>query len=86
VCYYSADNKLAEGTVPNVIIELKLRQADAKAVAQVERYLDWLYRIDDRKEFASAVKAFVLAPSYSAGALKARKESRRQAQIELVEV
>ena len=63
ICYYS-DEPIADGALPNVIIELKLRRAGQSAVDQVARYLEWLHKVTEHGE-AARVRAYVLAPSYS---------------------
>jgi len=63
VCYYT-DEPIADGSLPNVIIELKWQRAGQSALDQVARYLEWLHKIAGHGE-AARVRAYVLAPSYS---------------------
>lgn len=62
ICYYSAE-AIKDGTIPNVLIELKNVQAGQSAVGQVDRYLEWFYRIAPNE--ASAIRVYVFAPSFS---------------------
>ena len=63
VCYYS-DDAIADGTIPNRIIELKLNRAGRSAINQVKRYLDWLHKRLGR-ETASVIQVYLCAPSFS---------------------
>ena len=62
ICYYSTD-QICNGSIPNVIIELKKDRAGKKAVEQIETYLDWMYRVAE--DDASRITAYVLAPSFA---------------------
>ena len=81
VCFYSGSDRISDGTIPNVLFELKNARAGAAAVRQVERYLDWLYRILEA-ESAARIKAYVLAPSYARNITVGRYRE----QIELLRV
>ncbi len=63
ICYYSREAPIGNGTLPSVIIELKMKQAGKAEVEQVERYLDWLFLV--RPEEARQVRAFLYAPMFS---------------------
>lgn len=52
---------LKNGTVPNVIIELKKTKAKKEAYNQVVRYLRWIENITTPDEFKE-VKAYIIAP------------------------
>jgi len=62
ICYYS-DEVLAEGTIPNTIIELKHRRAGKNEISQVVRYLKWLYKVAPME--APRVSLYLFAPSFS---------------------
>ena len=78
ICYYSSP-PLAGGALPSVVIELKKQTAGQRAVSQVERYLDWMYRILPPDE-ARRVQAYILAPRFS----RSSKVQRYREQICLV--
>lgn len=63
ICLYSLKNPIKNGTIPNVIIELKKDKsgATAKAYNQVVRYLDWIKSITTSEEF-NQVTAFLISP------------------------
>jgi len=63
ICYYSRSTPLGNGTLPNCIIELKIRQAGKRDVEQVERYLDWLFCVSPKE--AQQVSVFLYAPRFS---------------------
>lgn len=63
VCYYSKD-PIADGTIPNTIIELKLNRTGKYAMDQVKRYLDWLHKRLGKRQ-ASRIRVFLCAPSFS---------------------
>lgn len=62
ICYFSK-NLLGDGTIPNVLIELKNCQAKQDAVEQVIRYLTWFYRIAPKA--AEVIRGYVFAPSFA---------------------
>lgn len=61
ICLYSVTTPLKNGTVPNVIIELKKTKAKKEAYNQVVRYLRWIENITTPDEFKE-VKAYIIAP------------------------
>ncbi len=63
ICYFTED-KIQNGTVPNTIIELKVKPAGKPAVEQIRRYLDWLHLVL-KSEDAERVKVYLLAPSFT---------------------
>lgn len=63
VCLYSISNPIKEGTIPNIIIELKRNKANFKAYNQVARYLKWLKRILSDEEF-SQITPIIIAPDF----------------------
>jgi len=63
ICYYSEENQIAEGTIPNVIIELKNNKAGAGEARQIKRYIEWLHkRLGDK---AKEINFYLLAPSFT---------------------
>lgn len=63
ICLYSMTNPIKNGTIPNVIIELKREKANMKAYEQVTRYLRWIEMITTDEEF-SHITAYIIAPSF----------------------
>ena len=61
ICLYSLSNPIKNGTIPNVIIELKKDLGNRAAYEQVERYLKWIKNITFPEEYAK-VKAYIIAP------------------------
>lgn len=64
ICLYSKDEPIKDGTIPNIVVELKLGKADYKAYVQATRYLKWLEKITTPEEF-DKIQAFVIADSFS---------------------
>ncbi|MEX1376691.1 MAG: hypothetical protein AB1Z23_04345 [Eubacteriales bacterium] len=63
ICLYDIEKPINNGTVPNIIIELKKQRANFHAYEQVVRYLKWLEKITNEEEFKS-VKAIIVAESF----------------------
>ena len=63
ICLYGLTNRLGEGTIPNIIIELKRDQANFNAYNQVVRYLRWLEKITSDEGFEK-IQAYIIAPSF----------------------
>lgn len=63
ICLYGLSNRLGEGTIPNIIIELKRDQANFNAYNQVVRYLRWLEKITSDEGFAK-IQAYIIAPDF----------------------
>lgn len=61
ICLYSISNPIKNGTIPNVIIELKKDAGNKAAYQQVERYLKWVKNITTSEEYAK-IKAYIIAP------------------------
>lgn len=61
ICLYSLSNPIKNGTIPNIIIELKKDAGNKAAYQQVERYLKWIKNITTPDEY-SRVKAYIIAP------------------------
>lgn len=61
ICLYSLTTPIKNGTIPNVIIELKKDVGNKAAYEQVERYLKWVKNITTPEEYAR-VKAYIVAP------------------------
>jgi hypothetical protein len=64
ICLYSLTKPIKNGTIPNVIIELKKDAGNKKAYEQVERYLKWMKNITTTREY-SKIKAYIIAPRIS---------------------
>ncbi len=64
ICLYSLDSPIKEGTIPNIVIELKKGKTNYNAYNQTVRYLSWLEMITNEEEF-DQIKAFVIANSFS---------------------
>ena len=65
ICLYSLKNPIKNGTIPNIIIELKKDKsgATAKAYNQVVRYLHWIQSITNEEEF-NQITAFLISPEF----------------------
>jgi hypothetical protein len=63
ICLYSISRPICDGTIPNVIIELKKDRANFHAYNQMARYLKWLKRVCPTAEFDSIVP-LIVAPSF----------------------
>lgn len=64
ICLYSLNDHIKDGTIPNVVIELKRGRANYHAYEQAVRYLKWIEKITNEEEF-SKVQAFVIANSFT---------------------
>ena len=64
ICLYSLSHPIKNGTIPNVIIELKKEVGNKSAYEQVERYLKWVKNITTSDEY-DQVKAYIIAPRIS---------------------
>lgn len=64
ICLYSLSEPIKDGTVPNIVIELKRGKANYKAYEQATRYLKWLEKITTAEEFEK-IQAFVIADSFA---------------------
>lgn len=63
ICLYSMNRPIKDGTIPNVILELKKDRANFHAYNQMSRYLKWLQKITSQDEFDS-IEAILVAPSF----------------------
>lgn len=70
ICLYSMNSPIKNGTIPNVVIELKKEKATKPAYEQVTRYLKWLEAITDKEDFEK-VSVYIIAPQIG----KIRKNS-----------
>ena len=61
ICLYDKNNPIRDGTLPNVVIELKKDQATYAAYEQVTKYLRWLEQITSKEDFEK-IKAIIVAP------------------------
>lgn len=82
ICIYS-EPLVNDGTLPNVIIELKTKRVGKANVGQVCRYLRWLYRILDSS--ATNTKIYLYGPSFTRTAAK-YIPAEYENQIKLVEI
>lgn len=64
ICLYSLSEPIKDGTLPNIVIELKKNRANFHAYEQATRYLMWLEKITTADEF-DKIQAFVIADSFS---------------------
>lgn len=64
IALYNKSDMIRDGTIPNVIIELKNKDVSYNEYKQVDKYLDWLNRIVDNDEFKK-IKAFLIGPKIS---------------------
>lgn len=78
ICYYS-DDSIKDGTLPNILIELKRRPAGTNAIRQIERYLKWLHLILDDE--ASRTSVYLLAPSFACDKHSLPRTYRRQTHL-----
>lgn len=62
ICYYS-DDQIADGTIPNKVIELKNRQAGKGEIEQIIRYVKWLRKVIPSE--ATKISFYLLAPSFT---------------------
>jgi hypothetical protein len=64
ICLYSLSNHIKNGTIPNVIIELKNKKANYRDYEQMVRYLNWLSRITEQKDFQK-ILPIIVAPEFN---------------------
>lgn len=64
ICLYDSDNPINDGTIPNVLIELKTKNASFKEFEQVNRYLKWLEMITNEEDF-ERITPILIAPNFS---------------------
>ena len=70
ICMYNTDKPICNGTIPNIIIELKKERANFHAYNQMVRYLRWLEKITNEEEFAR-ITPIIIAPSFFVNRSKA---------------
>ena len=63
ICLYSKNYPIKDGTLPNIVIELKNEPANFRAYEQVTKYLRWIKQIAP-EEF-DKVKAIIIAPRFT---------------------
>ncbi|MFX1579791.1 MAG: hypothetical protein ACFFBJ_09095 [Promethearchaeota archaeon] len=66
ICYY-ASNRIEDGTLPNVVIELKNIKAGKKEVNQVVRYIEWLKRVVPSKY--QDIEFYLYAPDFASNVM-----------------
>lgn len=65
LCYYGEDSK-GEGTLPEVVIELKHKKAGKAEIVQVVRYLEWLEKLNNIYGVETEdIKMYLYAPGYT---------------------
>lgn len=64
ICLYNISCPIQNGTIPNIIIELKKEVADKNAYKQIIRYLRWLEKITTPEEFIN-IKAYIFSKKFS---------------------
>jgi hypothetical protein len=79
ICYY-AESGIADGSLPDVVFELKLHAAGPRDVAQISRYIEWIHRVAPDEASASSVKGVLIAPSMARGVAT----SQHHAQVRVV--
>lgn len=62
MCFFT-EEMIRDGTIPNTVLELKIRKAGKSAALQVKRYLKWLHdRLGDE---ANQITIYVYAPGFT---------------------
>lgn len=64
ICLYSLSNHIENGTIPNVIIELKNKKSNYRDYEQMVKYLNWLSRITGQKDFQK-ILPIIVAPEFN---------------------
>ena len=64
ICLYSMTDPIKDGTIPNIVIELKKGRGNYVAYEQITRYLSWLEEITTEEEF-DKISAFIIADSFA---------------------
>lgn len=82
ICYYSKP-LINNGTIPNTIIELKIKKVRKSGIEQVIRYLKWLYII--LKGGASQINVYLCGPSFSKN-IENIIPSKYKSQIKLIKL
>ena len=75
ICLYDKNNPIRDGTLPNVVIELKKDQATYAAYEQVTKYLRWLEQITSEEDFEK-IKAIIVAPKINRNINRRTLESK----------
>jgi len=63
ICLYDHNNLIKEGSIPNIVIELKRDKAGRDAYLQTDRYLTWLEKITTPEEF-DKIRAYIIAKDF----------------------
>lgn len=82
IAYYSKP-LVRDGTIPNAIIELKIKRAGKRDVEQALRYLRWLHIVLDKQ--AAQVNIYLCSPSFAKG-IERHIPSEYRYQLNLVEL
>lgn len=65
LCYYSEDSK-GDGTIPDVVIELKHKKAGKGEIVQIIRYLEWLEKLNQVYDVETEhIQMYMYAPDYT---------------------
>ena len=65
ICLYDTNNLILNGTIPNVVIELKKDIANYHAYEQVAIYLKWLEKVINDEETFAKINAFIIARGFN---------------------
>lgn len=84
ICLYSIGNPIKDGTIPNVVIELKRGKANYRAYEQVNRYLKWIEQICTPEEFSN-IQAYIIADSFTKN-IKEKVERKYNEKIKLFSI
>jgi len=63
IVLYDLNNPINNGTIPNVIIELKHEKGNYKAYEQVVKYLKWLEQVTSEEDFLK-IESIIIAPYF----------------------
>ena len=84
ICIYDIKEPIRDGTLPNIIIELKKDKANYKAIEQVTRYLRWLEMIIDDDKIFKNIKAYIVSAGITRGTEELLKNCKYSDMIEIV--
>jgi hypothetical protein len=59
ICLYNIEDPIKDGTIPNVLIELKKDRANFHAYNQIHNYLKWLKKITITEEFDKIIPILI---------------------------
>ncbi|OQC43839.1 MAG: hypothetical protein BWX59_02255 [Bacteroidetes bacterium ADurb.Bin028] len=73
ICLYNKDDLIKNGTIPNIIIELKKDKANFHAYNQISNYLKWLEKITNEDEF-NKITPIIVAKNFNINKRKIEKK------------